>query len=170
MPTERVDASVAVVNDKLYVIGGYTIEKGISSFFPSTSSSAVNEEYMPFGYGTVPPAVAVFSPENKMYDANNVSLIFTVNKPALWMGFSLDGRETVTIASNTTIVGLANGLHNVTVYVNDTFGNTGTSKTIPFTVAQPEPFPTVLVAIGVVSAAVIGIGLLVYFKKRKHFP
>jgi N-acetylneuraminic acid mutarotase len=170
MPTERVDASVAVVNDKLYVIGGYTIEKGVSSFFPSTQPSAVNEEYTPFGYGTVPPAVAVISPENKMYDANNVSLILTVNKPALWMGFSLDGQETVTITSNTTIVGLANGLHNVTVYSNDTFGNAGTSKTIPFTIAQPEPFPTALVAIGVVSAAVIGIGLLVYFKKRKHFP
>ena len=34
---------------------------------------------------------------------------------------------------------------------------------------QPESFPTVLVAAAsVASVAVIGIGLLVYFKKRKH--
>jgi hypothetical protein len=170
MPTERVDANVAVVSDELYVIGGYTIEKGISSFFPSTAASAVNEEYTPFGYGSVPPAVAIISPENKTYTSSNVSISFTVNKPALWMGFSLDGQETVTITDNTSIAGLANGLHNVTVYANDTFGNTGASQTIPFTIDQPEPFPTALIAIGVVPATVIGIGLLVYFKKRKHQP
>jgi hypothetical protein len=170
MPTERVDASVAVVNDKLYAIGGYTIEKGVSSFFPSTPLSAVNEEYTPFGYGTVPPAVAVISPENKTYTSSNVSLTFTVNKPVVWMGFSLDGQETVTVTGNTTIAGLANGLHNVTVYANDTFGNTGVSQIIPFAIDQPEPFSTTLVAIGIASVAVIGIGLLVYFKKRKHRP
>jgi nitrous oxidase accessory protein NosD len=32
----------------------------------------------------------------------------------------------------------------------------------------PEPFPTSFVVVAVVSVAVIGIGLLVYFKKRKH--
>jgi len=170
IPTERVDASVAVVSDELYVIGGYTIEKGVSSFFPSTSASAVNEEYTPFGYGSVPPAVAIISPENETYTSSNVSLTFIVNKPAVWMGFSLDGQETVAVTSNATIAGLANGLHNVTVYANDTFGNTGASKTIPFTIDQPEPFPATLVVIGVASAAVIGIGLLVYFKKRKHYP
>jgi N-acetylneuraminic acid mutarotase len=168
MPTERVGASVATINDKLYAIGGYTIKKGVSSFFPSTSSSAVNEEYTPFGYGTVPPAVAVISPENKTYTSSNVSLTFTVNKPALWIGFNLDGQETVAITGNTSITGLSNGLHNVTVYANDTFGNTGASKTIPFTIDQPEPFPTASVAAAAVSVAVMCIGLLIYFKKRKH--
>jgi hypothetical protein len=170
MPTERVDASVAVVNDKLYAIGGYTIEKGVSSFFPLTSSSAVNEEYTPFGYGTVPPVVAVISPENKTYTSSNVSLSFIVNKPAAWMGFSVDGQETVTITGNTTIAGLANGLHNVTVYANDALGNIGASRTIPFTIDQPEPFPATLVAIIMVSVAAMGIGLLVYFKKLKQRP
>jgi N-acetylneuraminic acid mutarotase len=167
MLTERVDANVAVINDKLYAIGGHTIEKGVSSFFPSTPASAVNEEYTPFGFGTVPPAVAVISPENKKYDANNVSLTFTVNKPALWMGFSLDGQETVTITGNTTIAGLSNGSHNLTVYANDTFGNAGASQTIQFTINQPEPFPTTQVA-AAIAATVFGAGLLFYLKKRKH--
>jgi len=33
---------------------------------------------------------------------------------------------------------------------------------------EPEPFPSTLVAASVASVAVIGIGLLLYFKKRKH--
>jgi hypothetical protein len=64
---------------------------------------------------------------------------------------------------------LSNGLHNVTVYANDTFGNQGASQTVTFTVAVPEPFPTTLVAVAsITSVTIIGIGLLVYFKKRKR--
>jgi len=32
----------------------------------------------------------------------------------------------------------------------------------------PEPFPTILVAAALVIVAVVGVGLFVYFKKRKH--
>jgi len=166
-PTERVGASVAVVNDKLYVIGGQTIGKGSSSFIPSTPFSAVNEQYTPFGYGTVPPAVAVVSPESMNYTSSNISLVFTVNKPALWMGYSLDEQEIVTITSNTTIAGLPNGLHSLTVYVNDTFGNSGASKTISFSVNQSEPFSAIAIA-SIIALTVAGVYLLVYFKKRGH--
>jgi hypothetical protein len=168
MPTERVGASVAVVNDKLYVIGGYTIQKRADSVVPSTQSSAVNEEYTPFGYGTVPPAVVAISPENRTYTSSNVSLTFTINKPTVWIGFSLDGQEAVAITGNTTIAGLSNGLHNVTVYANDTFGNIGASNIVQFTIDQPEPFPTTSVSAAAVSVAVMCMGLLIYFKKRKH--
>jgi multisubunit Na+/H+ antiporter MnhC subunit len=67
---------------------------------------------------------------------------------------------------------VANGVHNVTVYANDTYGNMGASQTIDFIVEVPEvtePFPTALVATAfIASAAVACVGLLVYFKKRKH--
>jgi hypothetical protein len=43
------------------------------------------------------------------------------------------------------------------------------SAPVYFTVEVPEPFPTVLVvAVSVASASIIIVGLLVYFKKRKH--
>jgi hypothetical protein len=120
-------------------------------------------------YDPTPPAVHVVSPENKTYASGNVSLAFTVNKQADWLGYSLDGQETVTITGNSTLFGLSNGLHNVTVYANDTFGNTGVSETISFRVAvEPEPFPTTLLIAAVVLMAVVGAGLLVYFKKRNH--
>jgi hypothetical protein len=126
----------------------------------------VNERYTPFGYGTVPPQISVISPENKIYSTSNVSLAFTVNKPAVWLGYSLDGQETVTVTGSTTIAGLTNGLHNITVYAKDTFENTGVSETVYFSVEVP--FPTTLVIAPIASVAVIGAVLAIYFKKRKH--
>jgi hypothetical protein len=100
-------------------------------------------------------------------------LTFTVDVPVAELGFSLDGEANVTVAGNTTLTGLADGVHNVTVYATDSAGNTGSSQTIQFTIApeqqDPEPFPTTLVitASGV-SAIAVGACLLVYFKKRRH--
>ena len=52
MPTGRFDAGVAVVNDMLFVIGGFTTEYRTDSFTlnPSITYSAVNEQYIPIGY------------------------------------------------------------------------------------------------------------------------
>ena len=80
----------------------------------------------------------------------------------------MDGQQNVTVTSNITLTGLSSGSHSITVYANDTYGNMA-SETVTFTVAKPEPFPTALVATASgASAIVIGVCLLVYFKKRKH--
>ena len=51
MPTGRFSTGVAVLNDSLYVIGGYTLEKRGDSWpdnlFPSTVPSAANEQFTP---------------------------------------------------------------------------------------------------------------------------
>jgi N-acetylneuraminic acid mutarotase len=161
MPTARFSLHVAVVNDKIYAMGGspYWNLQGLGS--------RENEQYTPVGYGTVPPKVSVASPENVNYTSSEVALNFTVNRQVEWMGYSLDGQETVTTTGNTTITGLSNGLHNVTVYAKDEFENTGVSETISFSV--DVPFPTAPVAAASVAIiAVVGVGLLVYFKKRKR--
>jgi N-acetylneuraminic acid mutarotase len=155
----RHDFGVVVVNDRLYVIGGSYV----------WSASDLNEEYTPFGYGIVPPKIAVISPENGNHTSGNVSLALTVNKPALWIAYSLDGQDNTTISGNTTMTDLTNGLHNVTIYARDEFDNTSASETITFTVDMPKPFPIVPIATAsVASVGVIAVGLLVYFKKRKH--
>jgi hypothetical protein len=116
-----------------------------------------------------PPALIVLSPQNTIYYNDNFLLTFTVDELTSWMGYSLDGQDNITITSNSTINELTSGLHNVTVYAKDTFGNEGTSETVFFTVDVPEPFPTTLVAAASVAAAVVvGAVLLVYFKKRKR--
>jgi parallel beta-helix repeat protein len=113
------------------------------------------------------PSVCVVHPENMTYTAD-VPLNFTVSKPASWLGYSLDGQENITIAGNTTLSGLSSGLHNVTVYANDMFGNVGASETINFTVdKESEAFPTTLVAVPIVLVAIIGAGLMLYFTKIK---
>ena len=78
-----------------------------------------------------------------------------MNKQVNWTGYSLDGGEPVTIGSNTTLEGLANGFHNVTVYAKDTFGNTGASETISFTVEVPDTFPTTIAIISGISAVIV---------------
>ena len=125
-------------------------------------------QYTPFGFGTVPPAVSIVSLESMAtYVSSDVSLNFCLNKPATWVGYSLDGKDNITIAGNTTVTGLASGLHNITVYAKDEFENTGASETISFSVE--EPFPTALVAVAsAASVVIVGVGLLVYFKKRKR--
>jgi hypothetical protein len=119
-------------------------------------------------FDTVPPRISMSSPENKVYNDSSVPLIFSIYEPASLMSYSLDGQDNVTIAGNTTLSELPNGSHNVTVYVTDRSGNTGVSETIYLDVDVPEPFPTTMFIAPIASVAVIGAGLLVYFKKRKR--
>ncbi len=179
MPTLRSNVGVAVVNDLFYAVGGEFLPPS-NSLFANITTSPVNEQYVPMGYGTpdpfyVPatdctaPEVVVLSPEKKTYTAADVLLSFTVNEPASWMRYKLDGEMVVEIESNVTLTSLSYGLHNVTVYVTDTAGNTGTSETINFTVAnETEPSPTTLAAASILAVAIIGTSLVVYFKKRKR--
>jgi hypothetical protein len=170
MPTGRYGFGVAVVNDMIFVIGGFTLT------YPNMQSRstggyvtkyATNEVYTPFGYGTVPPNVQVVSLEsNVTYSGADVSLSFTLNKAASWMGYSLDGQDNVTVTGNVTLSGLSSGLHNVTVYAKDSFENIGASETIVFNVASP--FPTVAVAVASGASAIVAVALLVYFRKRKR--
>jgi len=174
MPSERFNFGIAVVNDTFYVIGGHTY-----SYPGNYAPVALNEQYTPIGYGTpdpsyVPPIetstpeIALLSPENQIYNETDVSLVFTVNKPVVWMGYSLDSQENVTITGNTTISGLSSGLHNVTVYAKDEFENTGASETITFSVAE-EPFPVAAVAVASTAvASVIGVSLAVYLTKTRR--
>jgi len=114
----------------------------------------------------VPPKISILSPVNQQFNESSVPLSFTVNKEVNWTGYSLDGGESVTVAGNTTLEGLANGVHNVTVHAEDAFGNVGASETVSFTVEVP--FPATMVVAPVVAVAVVGAGLVLYFRKRNR--
>jgi hypothetical protein len=167
MPTARDGLDVAVVDDVLYAIGGKPgWMGGLEGVY-----YVVNEQYMPFGYGTVSPTISIASPEkNATYSVNNVSLAFTVNKPVVSMSYSLDGQENETITGSTTLTGLPEGMHNLTVYANDTAGNMGASETIYFTIAQQsESFPTTWIAAAtviIVTGVIVTLGVIIYRKKR----
>lgn len=81
----------------------------------------------------------------------------------------MDGRTNITIDGNTTLTGLTNGSHTLTIYANDTYGSTAAPQTVTFVIAKPEPFPTATVtAVSVAVATFVVAGLLVYFRKRKY--
>jgi hypothetical protein len=109
---------------------------------------------------------SVLSPQNTTYTSRNVPLLFSAHESAKQVAYSIDGHDKVSINGNTTLTNLPNGDHNVTLYLTDINGNTGTSETQYFGVA--EPFPTTIVIASVITVVVVSIGLLVYFKKRKH--
>jgi parallel beta-helix repeat protein len=117
-----------------------------------------------------PPKISVLSPLKEIYSEGNVSLVFSMNKEANWIGYSLDGEQNVTITGNTTLTNMTIGLHTITVFANDTFGEMDASQTISFTIAKPAPFQTTIVAVasGTLAVIVVGAGLLVYFKKHKR--
>lgn len=49
MPTARLIASAAIINDTFYVVGGRSGQHGVITIM---SPSAMNEQYTPIGYGT----------------------------------------------------------------------------------------------------------------------
>lgn len=117
----------------------------------------------------VMPTIKLVSPENVTYFSRNVSVIFLPNKQVLWIGYSLDGKENITVSGNLTFTDLSLGAHNITIYSIDQYANQGSSETISFNIAKQEPFPTILVAAGgVIAVAIVSAALLVYFKKRKR--
>ena len=182
IPTGRLSFGVAVVNDLLYVIGGFTVT--FDMFWNSdVTLYATNEQYTPFGYGTpdpsydgIAPEITLASPVNKTYytadtglNFTDVTLNFTVDEPVFSASYRLDGGFPVEVSGNTTIAGLAVGVHNVSVFGFDASGNMGTSETVYFTIEKPEPFPFVPVAAASSIVIIIaGTGFMLYFKKRKH--
>jgi hypothetical protein len=114
--------------------------------------------------------ISFLSPQNQTYSATDILLNFTVPKLARLVRFSLDGQANVTITGNTTLKALTYGSHNITLYIDDPFGNTSPSGTIYFTIAEePEPFPTLLVA-SVSGVSITGVAVCVFYyrKKRNH--
>jgi hypothetical protein len=139
--------------------------------------NAVNQDRYPLmnpwdsavSFDSVPPRISVSSPVHRVYNVSSVPLVFSICEASSSMSYSLDGQDNVTVAGNVTLSGLPNGSHNLTVYVTDRSGNFGASETMFFDVDVPEPFPAVPVAAASgASVAVVGLGLLVYFRKRNH--
>ena len=113
-----------------------------------------------------PPIVSNLSLENKTYSQKDLPLNFTTDESTSWMGYSLDGKENVTIAGNTTLASLANGPHTITLYANDTAGNMGASQTINFNVSTFTS-PSPIYAIAGIAIIMVAIAVMAILRKRK---
>jgi len=125
---------------------------------------------MPYGS---PPAISIDSPENKTYTVNSVSLNFTVSETTSWIKYSLDEQANVTITEDITLSDLSNGLHSITVYAQDTDGQTVTSETIYFTIAEGSEAPQsmslsiIWIVVAIVAVVVVVGVILFYFLKTE---
>ena len=164
------DSGFAVIEDKIYCLGGrYLTAKAAAPSLAVPTEEVVtadNKEYIPFGYGTVPPSVSVLSPKNGLDVSANLMVDFSVNKPASQLTYSLDGQANVTVTGNFTLSGLTWGAHNLIVYATDSFGNVGAS-TVNFTV-EAQRLSIAIIIVATVAVIVCAAAVLVYFKRRKQ--
>lgn len=122
----------------------------------------------------------LLTPENVTYQTSEIPLNFTVDHPAAKINYSFDSQVNITINGNTTIPSILNGVHNLTLYVED-FAGMCTSATTTFTVdtqqasasnpasQTPKPFAFWLIVL-VIFAAIVACGLVFGVIKKREKP
>ncbi len=168
-------AEYGTLNITEYTLQGYTLLRNLSEGRHTVTLYGVIDLEFPsdtvvFNVDTSPPRIVVLSSGNQAYNSSDVPLNFNVSESVIRISYSFDGQDNMTIAGNTTLIGLPNGSHSVTVYACDEAGNIGASETICFTVAAPlptTPFPmteAATISAGLVLI-IIAVVLLVHFRK-----
>ncbi len=90
------------------------------------------------GGDTTAPTITIHDPSNTTHASSTLDLNATADESVDTWQKSLDGGANETLTPNGTLSGLSDGSHNVTVYANDTDGNTG-KATRHFTVDTTAP-------------------------------
>jgi hypothetical protein len=134
--------------------------------------------------------VSILSPENKTYDTNNIQVTIAAGAyPGVWyVGYSVDGGPFIEVAPGHALVHnfsesvwlnrLSKSSHNIVAQAiamaNNPEGKVTACSQVYFTIAnisEPQPSIPQEIIYGIIVAVlvvVISLGLLVYFKKRKH--
>ena len=150
IPNGHLNGGAVVIDDIIYLVGG-----GMGDWFIGVQIKPRDyiTRYTPFLFGSL-PEISITSPENKIYSQATIPLKFLVNDSVVWMGYSLDNQENVTItredywfsAENifgTNLTRLSEGTHKLTVYGRDHVGDEGSSS-VTFTVDTLPPILTFL--------------------------
>ena len=156
--TSRINTTLLGLSYRTHVLRVYANDSAGNECFSPTIAFTVKD--------IEPPVVFVLSEVGK-YNVSAVPLEFVVDKNVSWLGYSLDGQENLTIAGNTTLTGLASGLHSLRVYAIDASGNEGVSESFVFNVAVDGAFP-ILFLIPILLVVSIAVAVVVYLKKSKR--
>ncbi len=99
----------------------------------------VNSTILQFAVDTVPPVVRIGSPvEDGYYNEGSVDLNYWINDATSIERYSLDGGDYVAISGNSSVNGLSDGAHTLTLYAEDLAGNNNSSS-VTFTVDTVPP-------------------------------
>ncbi len=82
--------------------------------------------------------VTLLQPENKSYESNTLPLVFFHTAPDLWMGYSLDSQDNVTIQGEIVLKNLTGGTHKLTVYAGQNDNGICAYETVYFTIKETE--------------------------------
>jgi parallel beta-helix repeat protein len=114
-------------NNDSFCDSAYALNTNNTDFLPLTLNTGE----------TTPPNIIIISPQNISYNIINIALDVSANEAIDTWRYSLNGGTNTTFIPNTTITG-AQGSNTLTVYANDSVGNTG-SSTISFFVDSIAP-------------------------------
>ena len=78
-----------------------------------------------------PPKITLNWVNHVTFNQTSIPLVFTTSAPTSWMGYCLDNGTEITITGNTTLT-VAPGHNTITLYANDSSGNTGQSEIVHF--------------------------------------
>jgi len=82
--------------------------------------------------------VTLLQPENKSYESNMLPLVFFSTAPDLWMGYSLDSQENVTVQGAAVLKNLTEGTHRLVVYAGQNENGVCAYETVIFTIEETE--------------------------------
>jgi hypothetical protein len=85
------------------------------------------------------PKISILSPENKSYNTPDIQLNFGVNEPVSRIAYSLNEQSSVTVAGNTTLTGLPDGMYSIVAYATDKAGKTNSSDVVYFGIDTTAP-------------------------------
>jgi len=88
---------------------------------------------------TLPPKITIQSPQTNQTYTTGVPLNLLLSEPVTQLILHLDGNKTTLPPQNTTLTGLTNGTHTLTVTALDLVGNPGYTNYVTFNVIQPPP-------------------------------
>ena len=123
------------------------LELNLSSGFHFVAASA---EYfgkrvyadVAFAVDAVSPYITTLSPENKTYNTAEIPLTFEASD-SNGKRYSLDDQRPVYVQGNTTVKGVADGVHNLVLYGDSLFGTVYASDPVWFGVDTQPPKITV---------------------------
>ena len=148
-------------------------------FGTSPDGIAFASEPVFFGVNTGKPEIDILSIKNNTtYHTYDLDLTFYLSEPSpeikygLWDQSEYHGilgpfEPFIVITGNVTMTNLHSGLYLLVLTATDSLTGEIGFKEVFFGIENP--FPTALVvAISIVTVVMVGIALIVYFKKRKH--
>lgn len=117
------------------------------------------------------PLIEIRSLSDEMIlPSSDWQIVFIVNRPVDWMGYSLDGKDNITIEGNFTLSGLSNSSHSLTISADETNGLMH-SETVDFTIRkltdETVETPIAVIVLPIVAIICLSVGSLLYRRHRK---